>query len=68
VRPPRTLFLRWPFGHALGEPGARAQQLSVLCLALEVLSDARTPGAIVDAPWAWRRATYADPLARDDRA
>jgi hypothetical protein len=63
VRPPRSLFLRWPLGHALGEPGHRAQQLSVLLLALEVLRDARVPGTIVDAPWPWRRARYEDPLA-----
>ncbi len=62
MRPPRALFLRWPFGHALGEPGQRSQQLCVLLAALDVLRDAREPGVIVDAPWPWRRARYADPL------
>ena len=30
LRPPRVLFLRWPFGHALGEPGSALQQRRVV--------------------------------------
>lgn len=63
VRPPRCLFLRWPFGRPFGEPGARDQQLSVLLAALDVAVTARVPGTIVDAPWRWRRHAYTDPLA-----
>jgi hypothetical protein len=55
VRPPRTLFLRYPFGHPLGEPGNRAQQRRILLDALELLERAREPGVIVDAPYPWRR-------------
>ncbi len=62
VRPPRALFLRWPFGHAFGEPGAREQQLHVLLAALSLLDDVAEPGAIVDSPWRWRRETWNDPL------
>ena len=62
IRPPRTLFLRWPFGHPFGEAESREQQLCVLLAALDLFADVKTPGGIVDAPWAWRRETYADPI------
>lgn len=55
VRPPRTFFVRYPFGHPLGEPGNRAQQRRLLLDALDVLQTAREPGVIVDAPYPWRR-------------
>jgi len=30
VKPPRTVFLDWPFGHPLGEPFDKEQQVAVL--------------------------------------
>jgi len=63
VRPPRSLFLRWPFGRPFGEPDAEAMQLTVLLAALELFARARGPGHIEDAPWRWRRHTFRDPLA-----
>ena len=65
VRPPRALFLAWPFGRPFGEAGARDQQLTVLRAALEVAARATAPGVIVDAPWRWRRHVYGDPLTAD---
>jgi len=59
--PPRALFVRFPFGHALGEPGNREQQLTVLLLAFRFLYEARSPGEIRDAELRWRRETYASP-------
>lgn len=61
VRPPRSVHLRWPFGHPLGEPGARAQQLSVIHYALRALYDVEQPGAILDPGWRWRREPYQEP-------
>lgn len=58
VRPPRTVHLKWPFGHPLGEPGNRAQQLAVIHYALTMLYDADTPGTIRDPAWRWRREQY----------
>lgn len=58
VRPPRAVFLRWPFGHPLGEPGNINQQAAVLVKTLAALSAIDTPGAIVDLGWRWRRETY----------
>lgn len=59
--PPRALFLHFPFGHALGEPGNRDQQFTVLLLAFRLLFEADLPGTIRDAKLHWRRDTYAPP-------
>lgn len=64
VRPPRTVFLKWPFGHPLGEAGNISQQRAVLFEAFKALYAITTPGEIVDLPFKWRRhdyATYAEP-------
>lgn len=60
VRPPRALFLRWPFGHPLGEPGNLAQQFTVLYEAFQFLYTAKT-GELRDLPYRWRRETYLIP-------
>ncbi len=59
--PPRALFMRWPFGHALGEAGNREQQLHVLVLAFQFLFEAETPGEICDSGLRWRRGKYTEP-------
>lgn len=59
--PPRALFLRFPFGHALGEPNKPEQHFAVLLLALRLLFEAEKPGAIRDAGLRWRRETYGAP-------
>ncbi len=41
---PRTLAVEFPFGHILGQPHNKEQQLRVLRMALEVLGNAKTPG------------------------
>ena len=58
-RAPRMLYLHWPFGHALGEPGNIAQQATVLHDMLSLAAMAPRPGLIVDLPYRWRRETYA---------
>lgn len=58
VKPPRTVFLRWPFGHPLGEPFHVAQQRTVLTEAFNALYTIDAPGKIVDLPFKWRRHTY----------
>jgi D-proline reductase (dithiol) PrdB len=59
---PRLLYLRWPFGHALGEPGHFDQQRTVLHDMFAMAQAAPEPGIVVDLPYLWRRATYA-PIA-----
>jgi hypothetical protein len=55
IKPPRTVFLHWPFGHPLGEPFNAAQQRTVLVAALDNLFSISTPGQIVDLPYRWKR-------------
>jgi D-proline reductase (dithiol) PrdB len=58
VKPPRTVFLRWPFGHPLGEPFHETQQAVVLAEALRALCVIEQPGEIIDLPYRWRREEY----------
>jgi hypothetical protein len=60
VRPPRTVFVRWPFGHPLGEPGNLRQQRAVLCEAFQALYAIEEPGTIIDLPFPWRRFDYTE--------
>jgi hypothetical protein len=55
---PRFLFLRWPFGHALGEPGNIAQQRTILYDMLSMAESAPHPGLVIDLPYRWRREVY----------
>lgn len=59
--PPRALFLRFPFGHALGEAKNRNQQLHILFLAFRLLFTAPAPGTLVAAGLRWRRDVYPHP-------
>ena len=58
ARAPRFLYLHWPFGHALGQPGNIAQQRTVLHDMLSMAMSAPRPGLVVDLPYRWRRETY----------
>jgi D-proline reductase (dithiol) PrdB len=55
TRPPRAVFLRWPYGHPLGEPFNVAQQRWILLDAFRALTEVQTPGTIQDLPYLWRR-------------
>lgn len=55
MRPPRTLYLRYPFGHPLGEPFNVAQQRTILLDALRGLETIVVPGAILEPGYSWRR-------------
>jgi D-proline reductase (dithiol) PrdB len=55
VKPPRTYFLKYPFGHALGEKFNTKQQMTIFKDCLQILEMATEPGIIVDAPYKWRR-------------
>ena len=58
VKPPRTVFVKWPFGHPLGEPGKAKQQRAVVLEAFRALYTIDTPGEIIDLPFKWRRHDY----------
>ncbi len=59
ARAPRFVYLHWPFGHALGEPGHVAQQRTVLHDMLSMAVGAPRPGLVVELPYRWRRERYA---------
>lgn len=50
---PRTLAVEFPFGHILGPPHQRDQQMRVIGQALEVLETARVPGTVVHSAERW---------------
>ncbi len=58
IRPPRTLFLKWPFGHPLGEPFNIPQQRTILIRALKAVYSIKKPGSIIDLPYRWKKETY----------
>ena len=55
MKPPRALYLRYPFGHPMGEAFAVCQQRAILVTALRALETLTGPGAIVEPGWVWRR-------------
>lgn len=58
IKPPRTVFLDWPFGHPFGKPFDVAQQRSVLIAAFRALYSIRTPGEIIDLHFTWKGEEY----------
>lgn len=58
ARAPRMLYLHWPFGHALGEPGNVAQHRTILHDMLSLARAASQPGLVIELPYRWRRETY----------
>ncbi|MBI5641866.1 MAG: hypothetical protein HY954_00160 [Deltaproteobacteria bacterium] len=55
IRPPRSVFVKWPLGHPLGEPGNVEVQMAVINSAFKALYEIKEPGAIIDLPFRWKR-------------
>lgn len=55
VKPSRALYLRYPFGHPLGEAFHVKQQRTILLEALKALQTITEPGTIVEPGYIWRR-------------
>ncbi|MBT7260204.1 MAG: hypothetical protein HN888_03690 [Desulfobacula sp.] len=53
VKPPRTYFLKYPYGHALGEPFNKKQQAAIFKDCLNLMESTQEPGIIVDSPYHW---------------
>jgi len=51
----RAVFLKWPMGHPLGEPGKTEQQRIVLKNTFRAFEEIKTPGTIIDLPFRWKR-------------
>jgi D-proline reductase (dithiol) PrdB len=58
VKAPRMLYLHWPFGHALGEPGNVNQQRTILHEMFSLARAAPCPGLVVTLPYQWKRQIY----------
>ncbi len=54
---PRTVGAEFPFGHALGRPGDRELQMTVIRAALSLLAEADAPGAIRELEIEWPSAS-----------
>ena len=58
---PRAVFVKWPLGHPLGEPGNALQQRTLIFDALKYLKEADQPGVIQEPGYRWKRQEYAEP-------
>ena len=58
VKPSRTIYLKWPFGHPLGEPFNVRQHRAVLIEMFNALYTIKKPGEIIDIPFKWKRESY----------
>ena len=59
IKPPRVVYVRFPFGFTFGEPFANGQQLTVAEDALAALENIKEPGTIIELPYRWKREDYA---------
>jgi hypothetical protein len=64
MRPPRSLYVRFPIGLTLGAPGAGSQQRVVIEDALAMLDEAQEPGELRLLPYRWQREDYDQILAQ----
>lgn len=55
VKPPRALYLHYPFGHPLGEAFQVKQQRAIVLDALRALETITEPGTILEPGYLWRR-------------
>ena len=53
IKPPRAYHLRYPYGHALGNPFQKAQQRRIVLDCLGLLEKINKPGTLEDAPYRW---------------
>ena len=53
VKPPRALFVRFPYGAPLGPAGDAVTQMAVIRAALDVLATATQPGSIIASDIEW---------------
>lgn len=55
TKAPRSVFIKWPLGHPMGEPFKAEQHRTVLTEALSALETITEPGTIIDLPYRWKR-------------
>lgn len=59
VKPPRSLYVKHPYGQPFGQAGSVDQQRTIVEDALHLLESVREPGTIVHSPYRWRREDFA---------
>ena len=59
VKPPRSLYVKHPYGQPFGQPGSMDQQRTIVEDALKLLETVTEPGTIVHSPYKWRREDFA---------
>jgi len=55
VKPPRTYYLKYPFGHAMGEAFNRPQQKQIFLDCLKILETVIEPGKIIESHYRWKK-------------
>ena len=55
---PKTYFINYPFGHAVGESFNRNQQKKILYDCLKIIESSEKLGIIVDSPYRWEIDTF----------
>lgn len=55
VGTPRTVWVNFPRGATLGEPGNQKRQRQILLDALRALQEMRGAGSLWELPYTWRR-------------
>lgn len=58
IKPPRVLYLRYPYGQPFGLPHDVDQQRVIVEDALSLLETVTEPGTIVRAGYRWRREDF----------
>ena len=53
VKPPRSVFVDFPFGRQCGKPFDRELQRNIIKDALKTLKSATKPAEIIDLPYEW---------------
>ncbi len=53
VKPPRSLFVNFPMGNALGAPFDTETQTAILRACLDMAASDCEPGALIDLPYRW---------------
>ena len=59
VKPPRSLYVKHPYGQPFGQPGNVEQQRTIVEDALDLLENVTEPGTIIHSPYRWRREDFA---------
>ena len=53
VKPPRSVFVDFPFGRQCGKPFDKELQMDIIKDALQALKSIREPGTILSLPYEW---------------